>query len=210
MSSDGAPDSLVSAWQQQQSSGFRLVPADFARNVRADVRKSRRWLGICLALCAFLVLWSGAMTIAEVDPIMRLGAVLTIAGLLFSAAQIGIHLRRVRAARFAVDRASVPSLAYARAYLTTRREIHSGPWLWWRVILLFPGPPIFFYGGAPDGSNSWLVSLVVWTGLLVVAVFVTQRGAARSYDRLLRELDDIERQSPVDRFMAAHEQWKDE
>jgi hypothetical protein len=45
--------------------------------------------------------------------------------------------------------------------------------------------------------------------LAAFAVFIGQRGAARAYDRLLRELDDIERQSPVDRFMASHEQWKE-
>jgi hypothetical protein len=39
-------------------------------------------------------------------------------------------------------------------------------------------------------------------------VFIVQRGVARRYERGLRELDDIERDSPVERFMAAHEQWK--
>jgi hypothetical protein len=37
----------------------------------------------------------------------------------------------------------------------------------------------------------------------------SDRGAARAYDRVLRELDDIERQSPLERFMAAHEPWKE-
>ena len=39
--------------------------------------------------------------------------------------------------------------------------------------------------------------------------FRVLRGGRRAYERLLRDLDDIERQSPLQRFMAAHEQWKE-
>ncbi len=196
MSSDRAPESLVSAWQQQPTSGFRMVPSDFARNMRADARKSRRQFGIGLVLSTLLTLWSGAVLFAEDDPILRVGAALTMLALVFSAAQIVVHIRRVRAVRFDVDRTSAPSLASARAYLRTRRVLHSGRWLWSRVVLLFPGPPLVFYGGTRNDSNSGVVFLVVWIWLLVVAV-VVQRSATRRYDRLLHGLDDIECDSPV-------------
>ncbi len=207
MSSDRAPASLVSAWQQQQSSGFRMVPSEFARHVRADVRTTRRWIGRGVVISAFLILWSGGLLLSEDDPLLLLGALLTLLALAFSVAQIGAHSRRVRTARFDADRTSVPSLAYARAYLSTRREFHRGRWLWSRVMFLFPGPPLVVYG-ARNESSAWIVFLLVWVGLLLAAVFVVQRRAERRYDHLLRELDDIERQSPVERFLAAHEQWK--
>ena len=213
MSSDRAPDSLVSAWQDQPTSGFRMVPSDFARRIRKDVRQSRWGFWIGLVFLAVMIIWVGAALFAETDPIRRVGQVLAILALVVLVGQMFVLRRRIRAVRFDILRTTSPSLAAARAYLTTRRAFHSGRWLWSRVIALFPVLPVAAYGQLrtdPDVMGDMLSWMSVWIALLAFAVFVVQRGAARAYDRLLRELDDIERQSPMERFMAAHEQWRDE
>jgi hypothetical protein len=213
MSSDRAPDSLVSAWQGQPTSGFRMVPSDFARKVRADLRHSRWGFWIFLIVLAAMMIWAGANLLAEVDPVRRVGHVLAISAVVFFVSQMFVIRRRVRAVRSDVLRTTAPSLGAARTYLITRRAFHSGRWLWWRIIVLFPVVPILDYGTLrhePDAITRLLWGVMVpWVALIVFVVFIVQRGAARAYERLLRELDDIERHSPLERFMASHEQWKD-
>jgi hypothetical protein len=214
MSSDRAPDRLVSAWQDQPTSGFRMVPSDFARKIRRDVSRSRLASWIFLALLAGTIIWTGANLSGEADPVRRVGHVLAILAVVFFAGQILVLRQRVRAVRFNVDRTTAPSLAAARAYLTTRRAFHRGRWLWSRVVVLFPVVPILNYATLRLDADAmprllWGV-MVPWVALLLFAALVVQRGAARGYERLLRELDDIERQSPLERFMASHEQWKEE
>ena len=213
MPSDRAPDSLVSAWQEQPTSGFRPVPADFAKKIRRDVRASRWGFWIFLALFAVMAIWAGANLLAEADPLRRVGRVLAILSVVFFIGQILVLRRRVRAVRFDILRTTSPSLAAARAYLVTRRAFHRGRWLWWRIIVIFPVVPILGYGtlrNEPDAIPRFLWGVMVpWVALIVFAVSIVQRGAARAYERLLRELDDIERHSPIERFMASHEQWKE-
>ena len=213
MPSDRAPDSLVSAWQEQPTSGFRMVPADFAREIRRDVGHSRWGFWIFLLFFAAVIVWGGVSLLAEVDPVRRVGHVVGILTAIFFAGQIFVLRRRVRAIRYDIVRTTSPSLAAARAYLIARRAFHSGRWLWSRVIAMFPVVPILSYGALraePDAIQRLLWDVMVpWVALLAFAVFIVQRGAARAYDRLLRELDEIERHSPMERFMAAHEQWKE-
>jgi hypothetical protein len=211
MSSERAPDNLISAWQQQPAKGFRMVPSDFANRIRADARWSRRGFGIGLGFFAVVFVLLGTLWAWQPDPVRRLAHVFQLAAIVFFAGQFVAHRQRVRAARFDVDRTTVPSLASARAYLETRLAFHRGSWLWWRIIVLFPGPPIDAYGQARAGVISMetaLRSMLIWIALLAAVMFIVQRGVARRYERGLRELDDIERQSPQDRFMAAHEEWK--
>jgi hypothetical protein len=212
MPSDRAPDTLVSAWQQQPTSGFRMVPADFAKKIRKDVRYAPWGFWIFLVFFAVLIIRGGVKLFAATDPVLRTGYVLWIVTLAFFVGQTFVLHRRVRAVRSDILRTTSPSLAAARAYLLARRAFHSGRWLWSRVIVLFPVLPVAAYGQLrtdPEVMGDMLYWMAVWIALLAFAVFVVQRGAARAYDRLLRELDDIERQSPLERFMASHEQWKD-
>ena len=213
MPSDRAPDSLMAAWQEQPTSGFRMVPSVFARKVRADVRQARWAFWIFLVLLGGMIIWAGVQLLAEVDLVRRIGHVLAILAVVVFVGQMFILRRRVRAVRSDVLRTTSPSLAAARAYLTTRRAFHSGRWLWWRIIVLFPVVPILDWGvlrNEPDAIPRFLWGVMLpWTALIVFVVFIVQRGATRAYDRLLSELDDIERQSPLERFMASHEQWKE-
>jgi hypothetical protein len=214
MSSDRAPDRLVSTWQQQPTSGFRMVPSDFARKIRRDVRYAPWGFWIFLVFFAVIVIWGGVNLVGETDPVRRVGHVLWMLTGVFFAGQMFVLRRRVRAVRFDILRTTSPSLAAARAYLIARRAFHSGRWLWSRILVLFPVVPILDYRVLliePDGIQRFLWGVMVpWVALAAFAVFIVQRGAARAYDRLLRELDDIERHSPMERFMAAHEPWKDE
>jgi len=97
------------------------------------------------------------------------------------------------------------------SYLETRHAFHSGTWLRSRIIVLFPGPPIDAYGQGRAGvipMDAALRSMLIWVALLAAVVFFVQCPIARRYERLLRELDDSERDSPLERFIAAHEKWK--
>lgn len=213
MPSDRAPDRLVTAWQQQPTSGFRMVPSDSAKKVRADLRHSRWGLWIFLVFFAVAIIWGGVNLFAETDPVRRVGHVLWILTCVVFTGQMFVLRRRVRAVRFDILRTTSPSLPAARAYLIARRAFYSGRWLWWRIAMIFPVVPVLNYGILfiePDGIQRFLWGVMVpWAALLAFVVFIVQRGAARAYDRLLRELDDIERQAPIERFMASHEQWKE-
>jgi hypothetical protein len=202
MPSERAPDLLVSAWQEQQTSGFRMVPADFARKIRKDMGQGRWGFWIFQGLFAVMTAVAARKLFSETDPVRQVGHVAAILALVFFAGQVFILRRRIRALRFDVDRTIAPSLAAARAYLTTRRAFHRGRWLWSRVLVLFPVVPILDWGTLrqePDALPRFLWGVMLpWVALLVLAVFVVQGGAARAYGRLLRELDDIERQPPME------------
>ena len=84
---------------------------------------------------------------------------------------------------------------------------------WTRIALLFPGPPIDIYGQVLTGvigvAAGWR-SLLIWVALLAAVAFIVQRRVAHGYDRQLHELDDIERDSPFQLFMATqYQQWKE-
>jgi len=190
-----------------------MVPADFAKQIRADARQSRWGFWIFLGFFALAFVLFGYLWASQPDPVRRLAHVVQLACLVFFAGQFVVHRQRVRAARFDIDRTTVPSLASARAYLETRRAFHSGKWLWARIAVLFPGPPIDIYGQVLTGvigvAAGWQ-ALLIWVALLAAVMFIVQRRVARGYDRLLYELNDIERDSPFERFMATHvEQWKE-
>jgi hypothetical protein len=211
MSSDRAPDSVVFVWQGQPTNGFRLVPSDFARRIHADARWARRWFIVGLGFFASMFVMLATLVLSQSDPIRRLAHVVELVAVAFFVGQFVVHRRRVRAARFDVDRTTVPSLASARVYLATRRAFHSGQWLWARIVVLFPGPPIDLYGQVRTGVigvEAALWAMLAWVALLAAAAFIVQRRAARGYERQLRELDDIERLSPAERYLAAHEQWR--
>jgi hypothetical protein len=200
MSSDRAPDSLVSAWQQQPASGFHMVPSDLAGRIRADARQSRRGFWIGLAFLALTFILFGFLLITQPDPIRKLAHIVQVAGIVFFVWQRAAHRRRVRAVRFDADRTTMPSLTSARAYLETRRAFHCGTSMLARFAVLFPGPPIDMYAQVRAGiisTDAGLRALVIWVGLLAAA-FIVQRGVARRYERWVRELDDIERESPVE------------
>jgi hypothetical protein len=211
MSADRTPETLTSVWLQQPTSGFRMVPSDFANRLRREVRSFRGWLAVGLLTIAVMAVLSGFKLVVEADPLRRAGLVLIGLAAGFFLAQVVVHLRRVRAVRFDAGRTTVPSLAAARAYLETRRAFHRGPWLWSRVIALCPGAPIVAWAELrAEPHAAWLMSAYVvgWGLLLALIVFGVQLREARRYDRQLRELDDIEQQSPFERFIAAHEQWR--
>ena len=209
MSVDRAPEGLVNAWQQQTAGGFRLVPSDVAGMIRADVRRARRWftIGAVFFVVAFILF--GTLLSSQTDPMRRFAHVVMFAGIVFFAAQFVILWQRVRAARFDVDRTTAPSLSSARRYLEIRRAFQSGSKVWIRLAVLFPGVPIDIYAQVRAGiisTDAGVRALLMWVGLLAVIVTV-ERVTTRRYDRALRELDDIEHGSPVERFMSKHEQW---
>ena len=211
MSSDHSLDSLLAAWQRQPASGFRMVPSDVAGKIRADARQSRRGFILYLGFLALVFILFGYFLITQPDPIRKLAHIVQLAGIVLFVGQLFAHMRRVRAVRFDTDRTTRPSLTSARSYLETRRAFHGGIWMWARIVALFPGPPIDMYAQVHAGiisTDAGLRALLIWVAGLLAAAFVVQGPAARSYERRLRELDDIERESPLERFMAAHEEWK--
>lgn len=210
MSADSAPESLVAAWQRQTTSGFRMVPSDFAGRIRADARRARRGFSIAAVFFVVLFILFGTLLSSQPDPMRRFAHVVQLAGVVFFAGQFVIYWQRVRAARFDVDRTTAPSLSSARRYLETRRSFLGGFLLWTRIAVLFPGVSIDIYAQVRAGiisTDAGVRALLIWVALLACAVTV-ERAMVRRYDRTLRELDEIEQGSPVERFMATHEQWK--
>lgn len=210
MSSEQALERLITVWREQSTDGFKMVPADFAKRMRKEVRHWRRstWGGV--ALFAAAAMFSGWQLFWEPDPLERLGLLLMALVFLFFTAQIVVHVRRLRAARFSVDRTTAPSLTSARAYLQIRRDFHEGKWLWSRVAVLYPVIPVRVYANVHNGSDTMatmVIAVVLWTAVIALIVFGIQLRTAKGYERQLRELDDIERVSPLERYLAAHEKW---
>lgn len=127
------------------------------------------------------------------NPMQRIGSVLTAAAALFLMYQLirrKIYLRRAEPLARQSD-----GLTFYRSELVRQRDFHRGLWFWSRLIVLAPGPAIFFLGFAkayPSLAIYIVIEAVIFILLLISAIPLNLRRASRYQ----RELDALESLNP--------------
>ena len=91
--------------------------------------------------------------------------------------------------------AGATTLAFHREELARQRDFHRGWRLWTRLLLLVPGPQLFFLGFSREHPEVATTILFVAIAALVLAIAAVPVNLqlARGYQRQLEELDRFER-----------------
>jgi hypothetical protein len=135
-------DDVVALWQTQGSDGFRMSTQEIHMKIDKMHRKLRRRTIDGYLMCAALILFFAGWMIVGMNSLQTVGAVLTIIGVSYLAWQI-------RANRFrAVSIDASDTLEHLRRELARQRDFHWGTRFWQRMLLLVPGPLVFFAGFA--------------------------------------------------------------
>jgi hypothetical protein len=135
-------DHLVALWQEQGSDGFRMSTQEIHMKIDKMHRKLRRRTIDGYLVCAALILFFIGWMIVGMNSLQAVGAVLTIIG-------VGYLAWQIRANRFrepSID--ATDTLEHLRRELARQRDFHWGARFWQRMLLLVPGPLVFFAGFA--------------------------------------------------------------
>ena len=129
-------------------------------------------------------------------PLAETGAVLTAIAVAVLGWQLEAN-RRASAAAFtrSASAAGATTLAFHREELARQRDFHRGWRLWTRLLLLVPGPQLFFLGFSREHPEVATTILFVAVAALVLAIVAVPLNLhlARGYQRQLDELDRFER-----------------
>jgi hypothetical protein len=197
MTADAYPEDPRSLWQADGSGAGRPSTEELRARVQQLARITRRRnygalivCAIVLAVCVWWFLWID-------DPIARIGSILTAAGIATIVFQVRANQRSEQAAaRRASRMGETASVEFYRADLERQRDFHRGPWLWTRLLLLVPGPQMFFVGFArahPEVAATIRLEAIAAAMLLVAAVPVNlwlANGYQRQIDQLNRFLKE--------------------
>jgi hypothetical protein len=184
---------VVDLWQNQTSEGFRMTPEEMQMKVQDLEKKLRtRTLGGYM-VCAFVILAFGTWAMIEHDPLMRLGALATIAAV----AYLGYQLRQNRFRTNVPAAVATPSIEYLRSELARQRDFHRGKRFWTRMLFLVPAGLLFFFGFArahPELIRIILIDIVSFLLIAAAAIPLNLR-MARNYQR---QIDELARQQEGD------------
>ncbi len=178
----------------RSAAGGRTVgPEEIQRGIerrRAALRRrnlveggSYLTIALCFGLCFF----------TDASALIRAGAALIAASMLFMAVQIMLIRERPIRANMKV---SDPAIAY-RAELARRRDFHRGAWLWWRLSSFVPGYILFCVPLAiafPPFERITIATCALFF-LLVLAAVPLSLQKARNYQKEIDRLDASSRTS---------------
>jgi hypothetical protein len=145
MANDSQPDDVVTLWQAQGTDGFRMSTEDIHRKIETMNRVLRRNAFDVYLVCALMIVICISAMFFGMSSLETLGAILAIIGYSYLAWQIRQNRFRGAATGNAGDTASLDHL---RTELARQRDFHRGARLCWRLLLLSPGPLVFFAGFA--------------------------------------------------------------
>lgn len=177
---------VVDLWQNQTSEGFRMTPEEMQMKVQDLEKKLRARTQGGYMVCVFLILAFGTWAMIEDDPLMRLGAVATIAAVAFLGYQV--HQNRFRTIPAAAIAA--PSIEHLRSELERQRDFHRGKRFWTRMLLLVPAGLLFFFGFArahPELIRTIQIEIVSFLLIAASAIPLNLR-MAKKYQRQIDEL----------------------
>jgi len=188
MSNERVPDHLQRLWQDQPARG-RVMSIDELRYRSRRLTRivSRRSLREYVA-GAMVVVACGYLAWTAPLPLVRAGAVLSIAGVIF----IVYYLHRHGAARTMPEEMALTTcLQFHRGELERQRDLLRGVWKWYLAPLL-PGLILFYLG--PILAHPERAPRGLWLLALSLAFFVLigelNRYAAK---RLQARIDALER-----------------
>jgi protein-S-isoprenylcysteine O-methyltransferase Ste14 len=187
MANDSQPDDVVTFWQAQGTDGFRMSTEDIHKRIETMNRKLRRDAFDGYLVCALMiVIFIGSMFV-RMSSLETLGAILSIIGYSYLAWQIRQNRFRGAATGDAGDTASLDHL---RTELARQRDFHRGARLWWRLLLVVPGPLVFWAGFAQAHPEPLFTIRFEIISFVVVAIacIPVNRWWARRYQRQIDQL----------------------
>jgi hypothetical protein len=194
MANDSQPDDVVTLWQAQGTEGFRMSTEDIHRRIETVNRKVRRRTNDGYLVCAVMIVGSIAWMFVGKNPLQTLGAVLSIIGVSYLAWQI--RQNRFRGAATG-NAGNTASLDHLRTELARQRDFHRGATFWWRMLVLVPGPLVFFAGFAQaQQAHPEVVRIihfeVISFFVFVIAAIPLNHWMARRYQRQIDELSHLQ------------------
>jgi hypothetical protein len=169
-----------------------LQEAELARRARHFQRRIARRNFLEYAAALLVCVGFGFYLWKFPDPLMRLGSVLTIAGILVVVWQL-----RQRASSRALPGAesALPSRDFHRAELVRQRDALRSVWLWY-VAPLVPGMVVFRWGVEtnPDPSlpfaRGWAADVMI--AAIVLGVILLNLYGAHRLQRQIEQLDQLD------------------
>jgi hypothetical protein len=186
-------DDLLDLWQSQSSEGFRMS----AKEIRVKAEQLDKALTArtraAYQVCAFLIIAFSWWAVIDDSPLLRVGAALTVASVVYLGYQV--HQNRFR--RPAADAIASRSLEHLREELTRQRDFHRGRRFWSRLLFLASAGFMLFAGFAkahPEVITMIRIEVVTFA-IMIIAAIVLNRRMARKYQRQLNELGRQEQSS---------------
>lgn len=191
MSDERVPNDVQSLWQGQPATGDTVTLHELRRRSRrltriVSRRNLREYVAAAMAIvtCGYLA-WK-----APLMPLMRVGFVLSVPGVIF----IVYHLHRHGAARaMPADMALTSCLAFHRGELERQRDLLRGVWRWY-IAPLVPGLILICLGPVLAHPEQAWRAIGLFAGTLVFFALI---GEANRYaaKRLQARIDALERDS---------------
>jgi hypothetical protein len=190
---DERPEDVLGLWQNQNTEGFHTTPDELRKRMEQMEKKLRRRSLDGYLVCGFLVVFFMLWLTVSTDPIQRLGAAMTIAGVGYLAYQVRQNRWRETPP---ADIGNTASADFLRTELTRQRDFHRGRTFWMRILAFFPGPMVFFAGFAR--AQPELIGMIRFEAitfvLLILAAIPLNRWMVRKYQRQLDGLDRMQRE----------------
>lgn len=186
MANDTQPDDVVTLWQAQGTDGFRMSTEDIHTRIETMNRKLRRNAFDVYLVCAIMIVICIGSMFLGMSSLETLGAILTIIGYSYLAWQI--RQNRFRGVATA-DAGDTASLDHLRTELARWRDFHRGARLWWRLLLVLPGPLVFFAGFARAHPENGMIrfQIILWV-VVAIATIPGNLWWARRYQRQIDQL----------------------
>lgn len=186
MPGDYLPDDLKALWSELSTKPVQVSPDQLRRELgRLQEGLRRRGMvggGVGLTVVAAFLVYLFLFP----NTLQRIGSALTVVGVLYLLLQL-----KMRPARARPHLAEIDCAAFYRAELERQRDFHRGTLFWSRLVVLLPGPLLFFVGFAQTHPER---STYVWgelAGFLVLAAIAVPLNLrlARKYQRRIDALD---------------------
>jgi len=191
MANDSQPDDVVTLWQAQGSDGFRMSTEDIRKRIETMNRKVRRRNFDGYLVCAVLIVFFTGWMFVGMGSLQKVGAVLTIFGLVYLVWQMRQNRFRGAATGQSGDTASLDHL---RTELARQRDFHRGATFWSRMLALAPGPLVFFAGFAQAHPEIALPIRfeTITCVFFIIAAIPLNHWMARRYQRQIDELSRLQ------------------
>jgi hypothetical protein len=182
MPGDYLPDDLKTLWKELSANPLRISPHQL-RQETEKLRKGPRRRSIVGGGAAWIAIAASVVSsFAFHGTLQRIGSALTVAGAAYLVVQL-----RMRPARAMLEMGETGCVRFYRAELERQRDFHRGGWLRSRVLIVLPGPVIFWVGFAqayPNIAPFIRLELAAFLILLVIAVPLNLRVARKSQGRI--------------------------
>jgi hypothetical protein len=191
MNMNAHPGNAKELWQGDSGTPVQMSAVAIKARVDRLARRTRLRNGGGLVVCGIVLIGCLWWVMSIDNPLARTGAVLTAVGICNMAFQLRSNQGGERAAvRRAAAMGSTPSALFHRGELERQRDFHRGRLLWIRLVLMVPGPLLFFAGFAqahPEVAGTIRLEALAFALMWLAAVPLNLRLAG-GYQRQLDEL----------------------